>query len=991
MILLPVTLLLYNLKSAVTFTVSMFQRHRFDILFVLLVILACLLNVFFKIGDVPPAAYPWSDESDVASDAVLSYRHGLEFHYPAQLAGGPIAVWLETGWIYLFGPGLTGLRILNGLVNLVSVLLLYLLVRQLPLPPGPGWVFRGPTFNQWLALTSALFMANSTWILGLARIATPNWSLVPPLTTLTFYFLWRALNTNRRRDFVATGVMMGFLFYGYIPGYCVPGVPVIFLGMLWLSRKRQAQLAFPPSGLYLWPFPVALLVATPIFVYFGLHPDAVLQRVLQLVHTNELSLANLFTQNLLDTLSAFGFWPNWLLQGRFEYVAFDPLVTVLFIVGLIVTLRRWRNNAYLFLLIWWLVMIAPAFFSRSASTGFIFEVWRRGIGAQPVSFVFVALTVLAAAQWLQKLVRRPLLDQAILPVVVALIVIAAGLSSYWLYFGRWANSGVVPMFFPAGPVRLVDWMEAQSRADTLFVFPIRPKVSPTTRPEVFTVRYLYDGPGTNIFPVLDEATVSQKMVTAFFQKPATVHLMLHNRIVVDPKGYFDYVLGTQGEVVARDHQPDYQVTTYRFRPDASFDPSLEPIDVVFGDTLRLIGQRFQPNPLATGQTLGVALRWAMSRPEQADYNVSLALYDDQGYEWARADKPLLSEEKYLTTRHWMPGTTSTVYPTLAVPADAPPGLYALRAVVYNAETGVRLPPVGGQTDLSISLAEVQGLPNPSAVEVTALNMAQPLAGQFPGGLRLLGTASSTGPTVQPGNQAWMSLWWQAAEPMTQEVGLVLALAMSDGEPMPLFDTPQPLLADYPTTAWSVGQVYRANYPALIPATATTGDYLLVIRLFDLESLELLGEQLLFPVSIQARTHIFEAPLLAQQTDVEFGELIRLRGFELEDVVPGETTRVKVQWQALREMSESYKTFLHLTDARGRIVAQVDTLPRQGLAPTTGWLAGEIIEDELALDIPANIPVDPYQWVIGWYNEKTGQRLMTAEGGMVLLVDGLAIP
>ena len=171
--------------------------------------------MFFNIGEVPPAAYPWSDESDVASDAVATVRYGFQFHYPAQLAGGPIAVWLEAGWMALFGPGLTGIRILNGLVNLVSALLLYLLLRQLPFSSRPDWPFSAISFSQWLAVTSTLLLTVSTWILGLARIATPNWSLVPPMTTLAFYYFWRALNTNRPRYFVATGVMLGALFYGF--------------------------------------------------------------------------------------------------------------------------------------------------------------------------------------------------------------------------------------------------------------------------------------------------------------------------------------------------------------------------------------------------------------------------------------------------------------------------------------------------------------------------------------------------------------------------------------------------------------------------------------------------------------------------------------------------------------------------------------------------------------------------------------------------------
>jgi len=237
------------------------QKYRVDALFVLLIIAVGLLGVFYRLDVTPPGAFPWSDESDVASDAVASVRHGLEFHYPAQLAGGPVAVWLETGWIHLFGPDLTGLRVLNGLVNLVSVLLLYLLVQQLPLARPKHWPFAGPTFKQWLGLLAALCFAGSIWLLGLARIATPNWSLVPPTTTLTFIFLWLALKTNLKRYFIASGVMMGWAVYNYIPAYFVPLVPAIFLWLMW--RQKGQSLPHLPSKLYLLPFPVAFLASLP--------------------------------------------------------------------------------------------------------------------------------------------------------------------------------------------------------------------------------------------------------------------------------------------------------------------------------------------------------------------------------------------------------------------------------------------------------------------------------------------------------------------------------------------------------------------------------------------------------------------------------------------------------------------------------------------------------------------------------------------------------
>lgn len=989
---------------------SLIHRYRFDLLFVALIIAVGLLGIFYRLDVTPPAIYPWSDESDVASDAVASFREGLQFHYPAQLAGGPVAVWLETGWIIFFGKSLTGLRILNGLVNLVSVLLLYLLVRQLPFAEQDRWPGSGLAFNHWLGLTAALLFAGSTWILGLARIATPNWSLVPPATTLTFFFLWLALKTNRSRYFVATGVMMGWAIYNYIPAYFVPFVPAIFLGLMW--RSRTQKLPHPPSRLYLLPFPVAFVVALPILTFFALHPVAVMQRVVQLAHTNQISDTRLMAVGVIDTFSSFGILPNWILQGRFEHVAFDPFLALLFVVGLVIAFRRRHNPVYLFLLIWWVVMILPAFLSRSASLGFIFEMWRRGIGAQPVSFVFPALTVLTTAQWLSKRLtnqsvhgRLVVVRSSILATLIAVAVVVSIGLSYWLYFERWANSGVVPLFFAAGPVRLVEWMEAESDSQTLFIFPRRPNVSPTTRPELFTVRYLFEGEAGTAFPLVDETTLDFELAGLLDRyQPAVVHLMLHDRINVDPKDYFEDTLGWRGEVVSQEKQPDYNIITYRLYDRSAANTSVETrkgawfhaVSVDFGQSLRLVGQRLQPEILMAGRTLGVALRWAKVGKEstRADYNVSLALYDAQGDEIARADKPLLSPADYLTTRHWLPGDESTVYYRLPVPPGVPPGRYTLRTVVYNPETGERLPPISGRADLSFTLAELSLWSNPVPTDPATLAIARPIGTELIDGLALVGAESSSKLEQQPGDQWRITTLWHTTQALSQDVGLTFDLVRPNGESISLHKEIQPLVVDYPTSTWPVGSVYRLNHPVLLPATLAGGDYRLVLRLYNLQTAEVLGEQGLLPVSIESRAHIFEAPALANQANVDFGEVIRLKGFEFgpnsADLVSGQEMQLRLQWQALREMPESYKIFLHLTDAAGQIIDQVDTLPQQGAVPTTGWVRGEIVEDELTLIISPEMRSKAYRLVAGLYNEVTGERLMTGQSDHIVLVEGTEI-
>ncbi len=988
------------------------NKRYVDYILILGVIIAASVALFFKIGNIPPL-YPWSDESEIAADAVATLVDGPQLFYPGQLAGGSLAVWLESAWMLFFSRALLGLRILNSLVNIVTAVLLYLLVCKLPLNDADN--------RRFVALASTLLLAVSTWLLGMGRIATPNWSLVPLLTVLTFYTFWRGVYTNRRIYFVFCGLVMGLLFYGYLPGYFVPLTLALFVALLWLLKRFNLQSPIsnpqsstsnppisqlpitnyqspnPPISSLLLSFIIASITAAPILIFFVLNPVAALQRPLQLSNTNELTPSASPGPGLLDMLSTFGLYPNWLIAGRWEDLAFDPIVTILFVIGLVVAVWRWRQPAYLFLLVWWGVMIAPALLSRSASQGFIFEVWRRGIGAQPVSFIIAAVGLYAVVRlpkiWTksQRSGRkeqtssqvdsdRLLVRSFLYPLLVlAGVVLVSATMSYWLYFNRWANSEAIPALFAESPVRMVDWMERAGDEDTLFIFPLRPDVSPTTRPELFTVRYLYEGQADILFPEMREEDVAHLLARALAphlgQQPGTVKLMMSERVIIDPKGYFTYALGHYGSAVAQESLPDYTVTTYRVYDQVSPSTATSEADIDFGGVLQLVEQDLPLNGVKAGWPLNVALVWQMLAETEADYNVNLTLYDGQGYAITTIDKPLLSTVDYETTRHWSVGEASRHYYPLLVPADTPPGEYTLQAAVYNTDTSQRLAPAGGQVDLSIPLAEIALESNPNSIDPATLAYSQPLAVTFPNSLRLWGMTHTAGPVNRPGDALWVTLWWQATEPLAEDVGLMLALSRPDEEPVLLFSQPQPLIDDYPVTEWPTETIYRANARLVLPATLESDDYHLALGLINPDSGEAVAEQLLFPLRIEARVHNYELPPLAQPANIEFGEAIRLQSFELEQEPE---LKVRVQWQALREMAQSYKIFLHLTDATGQIMGQMDTLPQQGLAPTTSWVSGEMILDELSPSLTNELTSEAHRLVIGLYNENTGERLVTSE-------------
>jgi len=967
-----------------------------------LIITVSSLTLFFKIGDIPPL-YPWSDESEIAADAVATAQGEIALFYPAQLAGGSLAVWLEAGWISIWGKDLLGLRILTGLINIVSVTVLYYLVRHIPLMGLD---------NRWVALVAALLMSVSTWLLGLGRIATPNWSLVPLMTSLTLICFWRGVQTQQRRYFIAMGFVMGLLFYGYIPGYFVPLILPSYLILHYLITHPESdtfsQAIYRPVSLI--SYPLAFITAMPILVFFALNPETLLQRPTQLADTNELSGTTSWMDSLLDMGATFGFSPRWFIAGQFEQLAFDPVITILFVLGLLICLSRIRYSGYLFLLSWWGVMILPALLSRSASLGFIFEVWRRGIGTQPVSFIFPAITIVGLISLVHRkiAVRRnrhknmpldSIQESVTLPNVgqsafknhppqiwmyavgtTLFVSLSAGFS-YWLYFEQWANSEAIPALFAESPVRMVEWLTDHGDSRTLYLFPIRPNVSPTTRPELFTVRYLYEGTAPIAYPVLDENSIEHTMTMLIAtHQPQSIVLMMSDRIPVDPKGYFTYFLSAIGQEIDQEKLPDYQITSYSLQHSLPLT-AWQNSDHLFGQTIALVNQRI-PQAVAAGEMLPIALQWRKIANHSIDVNVSLVLQSMTGDELVKVDGPLLSERLFESTSHWSTETESTTYLTLPIPPDLPPLDYLIRATLYNEATGEQLS-VNHSAERWLTLGRISLRPNSQSIQPTDLPLTQLLDTTFPNGLQLIGLQRDSEIIKHPGEVFQFKAWWQIKRPIDNKIGMVLALSKPGDEPTILTPKPLPLIENYPMSAWD-DNIYQATYQFLLPAELKTDEYLLALRLYDVTTTEIIGEQMLMPVTIEARDHIYQAPPLTHQIEANFANLIQLRSTEFE--LSSTEVEISLQWQALQPMYISYKMFLHLLSAEGQIISQIDTIPGDGASPTTSWLTDEIIEDHFILPVTQETLPNSYRLIVGWYDETTGERLTANQHDYVQLLE-----
>jgi hypothetical protein len=109
-----------------------------------------------------------------------------------------------------------------------------------------------------------------------------------------------------------------------------------------------------------------------------------------------------------------------------------------------------------------------------------------------------------------------------------------------------------------------------------------------------------------------------------------------------------------------------------------------------------------------------------------------------------------------------------------------------------------------------------------------------------------------------------------------------------------------------------------------------------------------------------------------------GDLFRLRGFDWQ--VAGDVLDLTLYWESVTAVSDSYKVFIHVMDAAGNIVAQMDRPPVNGLAPTHRWQPGDLIRDPYQIPLP-DLPPGEYQVRVGLYTDANGR--LPANGGEVV--------
>ena len=388
-------------------------------------------------------------------------------------------------------------------------------------------------------------------------------------------------------------------------------------------------------------------------------------------------------------------------------------------------------------------------------------------------------------------------------------------------------------------------------------------------------------------------------------------------------------------------------------------PHHNPDGVRFGENVRLRRYALSTEKITAGGTLEVTLEWETGHEGNLRAEVQLVTPAEVLFEAAPAPLAQASTPLLATTSH-----------RLAVPEDAPRGLALLGVRVFDGEQEVT--PVNAQ-------GHELGTTYLRPVHITGERRAsgeEPVLAEFD-----LSTSSRQGAGVRlsavqatPVDGALdLTLTWWATRPIPANLMLSLRAVAADGTRLAMRDL-QPGYGFLPTSLWPPGELVtdrlRLPFPqGTAPAQAVT----LEIVLYDRYSGTEFGTA---RVPLIGREHVYTEPPMQSRADVDFGGVMRLLGYEL--VQTEDELRLTLHWRTLSPMTTDYRVFVHLFDpTTERIVAQFDGMPLHGSYPTSWWLPGEVLSDQITLSL-ADVPAGHYRLATGVYDPGTVTRLAAVD-------------
>jgi hypothetical protein len=428
----------------------------------LLIIL--IIAAFFRayqLDAIPPGLT--HDEAGHGHDAIAILHGARPIYETVGYGREPLYDYVVAAAMPIFGSNDLTLRLVSVAAGLLLIVVTHFWVRR---------VFDVP-----IAILASASLAVSFWAISTSRQALRS-ELLPVLFAASMYFLWQALKPFERQtslprvspraakwiNIIVSGLFLGLAFYTYMAARVLPAI----IGLLWLyllifQRKVWKQHWFSLIGVVA----IGLALAAPMFIYLGAHPG-IEQRLIQLSGPIDQLVAgnpNEIAGNALSALGMFSFSGDnlWLYNVPGRPILDWPLA-IMFYIGIVVAIGRFRKTEYAFALFWLIVAISPSLLTGVVASSL------RSIAAQPIVYLFVGVGYVQLARWVDRVIDSHTLRS--IPLVI--LIVASMAYTYHDYFDLWGQARDVRVAYHTNLAQIAHYLDQTPTRSDLAISSIYP-------------------------------------------------------------------------------------------------------------------------------------------------------------------------------------------------------------------------------------------------------------------------------------------------------------------------------------------------------------------------------------------------------------------------------------------------------------------------------------------------------------------------------------
>jgi len=400
---------------------------RYSVFFLFIILVLAVFFRTYQLTTIPPGLYP--DEAMNGNNALEAIHTGQDkIFYPENNGREGLFINIQAQSIKIFGNEPWALRLVSAIFGILTVLGLYLLTKDL---------FQ----KESVALLASFFLAVSFWHINFSRIGFRA-IMAPCFLTWSLWLLWKIAQETKIFDsltlrrprleskilFLAliSGAIFGLGFHSYI-AYRIAPLILIPPFLLLIKEKKFLIICFFIIG--------AFATALPLLNYFYHNPQDFFGRTTQIsIFSSESPLLDL-GKNIIKTAGMF-FWAgdyNW----RHNIAGAPELwwpIAILFLIGLIISIKNLRVTRYALLVTWLIVMLLPVVISNEGIPHAL-----RAVIVVPPAMIFASLGLV----WLLEKINLKIEDGRLKKELIILFftfLIVVSINSYKQYFLDWAGN-----------------------------------------------------------------------------------------------------------------------------------------------------------------------------------------------------------------------------------------------------------------------------------------------------------------------------------------------------------------------------------------------------------------------------------------------------------------------------------------------------------------------------------------------------------------------